>query len=118
MEDAQKSHQEIDCGRHQKSCGHETPYVAVVGDKAVHELAHGIDEQEGRPDDAELSRREHLTVYKGLLDHAEAQSAHIIQAVCDRSSPESPDPQPAICGVDHLLRNLRLGRPAYPVEVI
>ena len=81
VQETEHSHYQVYQGRDCKARGHEAPYVAVVGYEAVHELADGVDEQQGRPYDSQLTCRKELRVNDRLLHHAQAEPAHIIKAV-------------------------------------
>lgn len=63
---------------------HEPLDVAVIGQKAVHELAHGIDEQHGRADQSQLCGVERAAVKDRLLDHVERRAADVIEAVAEQ----------------------------------
>ena len=118
MEQSQHSHEEIDYGGYEQTCGHEAADIAVICDESVDELADSIDEEQGRTDKAKLSGGENTLVDKRLLDYAQTQTAHIIKTIGNRDAPECLSLQGFIDICLLILRNSRGRRLAYPVKRI
>ena len=116
LQKPEDSHEKVHQSGNQKTGGHETAHIAVVGDEAVHELAHRIDQQKCRSYESQFAGSQHSLVDERLFHHAQTHTADIIQTISNRRTPERPAAQRYVCLV-HLVRfNLVGGRLAYSVE--
>ena len=99
--------------REEKSGRHETLDVAVVRNEAVHELSYRIHKKKSGSDDAEFSRRKHSLINQRLLHDTETHPAHVIEAIRNRSAPESLVSQRPVFLIDLLGSDLLSRRLAY-----